>query len=336
MTDTTTARRRWARRIAGMAGHVLGNGSWSTAMNGEIHAIEDDGEALRWALGCLAAACRERSSEMMRSLGSPLLGLAGITAAVFGCYVVFDGVGKPIVLALPGSLFFILLGGLAIHAVARGGAGPGLLEVWGAALRGPRFGRVDYQDVAARLYRVLHTEPGADTADRWEHPDDPDAGPLLRDALALARQSALPPERLGFLLQTRIDRLAEARRSGARALRTFADGLLAVGAMVAALGFVNLIAVHGMAIPDSDIPLLGATSLVAAILGLFLCKGVFGPAADRLDAAIDDDVRLYGLIKDTLVARQAGLPVRLALRHAIAGLPGHLSLGEPEFDAATG
>jgi hypothetical protein len=37
---------------------------WSAAMESEMSGIEDDGEALRWALGCVTAGYRERMNAM--------------------------------------------------------------------------------------------------------------------------------------------------------------------------------------------------------------------------------------------------------------------------------
>ena len=57
----STMLRRVALWIAGRAGTILppARREWADAMLGEIHHIESDVEALRWAVGCFVASCIE-------------------------------------------------------------------------------------------------------------------------------------------------------------------------------------------------------------------------------------------------------------------------------------
>lgn len=57
--------RRLAERLTDHAGRMLpkdraGRDDWASAMRGELEGIEDDGAALRWAMGCLYAGYAER------------------------------------------------------------------------------------------------------------------------------------------------------------------------------------------------------------------------------------------------------------------------------------
>ncbi len=63
-----TGRRRLARWIAGRARQVLPpwGKPWADAMENEIHYIEGDSQALRWAVGCLLASGLERLREELR------------------------------------------------------------------------------------------------------------------------------------------------------------------------------------------------------------------------------------------------------------------------------
>jgi hypothetical protein len=62
MRRVASALMRCAARIMPVA-----RADWSAAMESELQEIEDDGVALRWALGCAAAGCRERASAILQT-----------------------------------------------------------------------------------------------------------------------------------------------------------------------------------------------------------------------------------------------------------------------------
>ncbi len=68
---------RWARRTL-----PASRSRWGEAMETEVARIEGDGPALRWALGCLAAAWRERT-RAMKILDSPPVRLAVVLVIAF-------------------------------------------------------------------------------------------------------------------------------------------------------------------------------------------------------------------------------------------------------------
>jgi hypothetical protein len=71
-----------SRAIMALAVHMLGGGrrEWGLAMQAEFEAAREDGEALRFAAGCLVAACGElpRHEEGRFALASHALALAVI------------------------------------------------------------------------------------------------------------------------------------------------------------------------------------------------------------------------------------------------------------------
>lgn len=62
----TAPSRRLAEAILAHAGRMMppARAVWSAAMAEELHHIEDDRAALRWALGCVAASYMERMNAM--------------------------------------------------------------------------------------------------------------------------------------------------------------------------------------------------------------------------------------------------------------------------------
>ena len=64
-------RRRLARAIGGLLGHLYPSSrtGWARAMAAEIEAVEEDGAALRFALGCLWGGCRVVAAGKLSSPG---------------------------------------------------------------------------------------------------------------------------------------------------------------------------------------------------------------------------------------------------------------------------
>jgi hypothetical protein len=65
----TQARRRIARALLRHAAQIMppGDMHWGLAMQNELEVIDDDQEALRWAMGCVKAGYWERSNAMLQT-----------------------------------------------------------------------------------------------------------------------------------------------------------------------------------------------------------------------------------------------------------------------------
>lgn len=74
---TQALRRRIARALVHHAAQVMPRNDlrWNLAMQNEVDAIEDDRDALRWAIGCVKAGYWERSNAMLQT-GYARAGLA--------------------------------------------------------------------------------------------------------------------------------------------------------------------------------------------------------------------------------------------------------------------
>jgi chemotaxis protein MotA len=86
----------------------------------------------------------------------------------------------------------------------------------------------------------------------------------------------------------------------AQALQTVSDALPALGIVAAVLGVIKT-----MASIDQPPAVLGKMiggALVGTFLGVFLSYCLAGPLAARVRTIHEDDHRLYGLIRDVLVA----------------------------------
>jgi hypothetical protein len=65
MTDTP--RRQFAKTLMRHAARVMPSRDWGTAMQNELEAIEDDGVALDWAVGCVIAGYKERFNAVLQT-----------------------------------------------------------------------------------------------------------------------------------------------------------------------------------------------------------------------------------------------------------------------------
>ena len=109
MTLTDSPLRRLALGLVRLAVWLLpqGRGDWATAMLAELQHIDDEGSALRWAVGCVIAVIRQRMSTMTtgdwrisRWIVAPemLLCFLPLTFAWLGC---IDILGRAILLPAP-------------------------------------------------------------------------------------------------------------------------------------------------------------------------------------------------------------------------------------------
>jgi hypothetical protein len=66
MSPRLPTQRRWAQVVMGQATRIMrpSQSEWADAMGHELSHIENDREALTWAIGCLVASCVEKTRLM--------------------------------------------------------------------------------------------------------------------------------------------------------------------------------------------------------------------------------------------------------------------------------
>ncbi len=115
------------------------------------------------------------------------------------------------------------------------------------------------------------------------------------------------------LMDEEIDTVRHDRLKSYHALVTVGDGLPALGIVAAVLGVVK-----AMGAIDQSPEILGgliAAALVGTFAGIFFSYAVVAPIATKLKMIRDKKVRLYILVKQTLLAFMNGAMPQVAIEH---------------------
>jgi chemotaxis protein MotA len=277
-----------------------------------------------------------------------LVGLVIVMVMVFGGY------------ALAGGHLGIILKAMPFELVMIGGAGVGtflmandsvVLKQTAAdlmlAVRGPRWRRKDYTDALCLLFELLRlarTDPiaveghieGPETSDIFaRYPAiraDPFAVTFICDYLRTSAMNFDDPHQVYETMERDLElRQAEMLRP-AQALQTVADALPALGIVAAVLGVIKT-----MASIDQPPAVLGKMiggALVGTFLGVFLSYCFAGPLAARVRTIHEDDHRLYGLIRDVLVAHLHRHAPNVCVEIGRKNVPGALRPGFRDVEQA--
>jgi chemotaxis protein MotA len=97
------------------------------------------------------------------------------------------------------------------------------------------------------------------------------------------------------------------------ALSAIADGLPALGIVAAVLGVIK--AMGALDQPPEVLGHLIGAALVGTFAGILFSYGIFGPLATKVKTVREKKVRLYTIIKQTLLAFMNGAMPQVALEH---------------------
>jgi chemotaxis protein MotA len=121
------------------------------------------------------------------------------------------------------------------------------------------------------------------------------------------------PHQVEEVLTKRIEKnYAEAQHS-AHTLQTMADGLPALGIVAAVLGVIKAMGALDQA-PEVLGHLIGA-ALVGTFAGIFFSYAVVTPIATKIKIVREKKLRLYVIVKQTLLAFMNGAMPQVALEH---------------------
>ena len=97
------------------------------------------------------------------------------------------------------------------------------------------------------------------------------------------------------------------------ALSGVADGLPALGIVAAVLGVIH--AMGALNEPPEVLGHLIGAALVGTFAGIFFSYGIFGPLATKVKSVREKKVRLFVIVKQTLLAYMNGALPQVALEH---------------------
>ena len=121
------------------------------------------------------------------------------------------------------------------------------------------------------------------------------------------------------LMDEEIETLSHEKHKPVHAYQSVADGLPALGIVAAVLGVI-----HAMGALDQSPEVLGGligAALVGTFGGIFLSYGVMAPVAAKIDVVRTKQLRLYTLVKQSLLAFMNGAMPQVAVEFGRKTIP---------------
>jgi chemotaxis protein MotA len=276
-----------------------------------------------------------------------LIGIIIVFAAVLGGFLLEKG--NPFVLMQPAEL--LIIGGAAagIIVVANTPAVIGkMARGVAAAFRSPALTRERFLENLRMLYEVFAYTQRAGLLAMESDLEDPHKSQIFSNYPRFLKDAAIRnfvcdtmrimvigrsvPNELERLMDLDIQVQRSGRRQPVNALMAVADALPGLGIVAAVLGVViTMGAVGGSA------TMVGqnvAAALVGTFLGIFLCYGVVGPLASRLEHLNEGHHQFLLATRIAIAAFARGSSPFLAVEYARRSMPVEVRPGFLELEAA--
>ena len=277
-----------------------------------------------------------------------MLGIIGIVllfAAVFGVFVAHGGDLTPIIHAAPTELASI--GGAAIAAMLIGSdmdTVKGVAGGFGKIFGGSKWKKQDFLDaifLVSRLMKILRVDGPVALEAHVESPDssaifaeyprimaDHHLLHLITDNIRLMVISSgnLNAYAVEEVMDASIKEHAHHSLHPAHALASMSGALPALGIVACVLGVVKT-----MGAIDQPPTVLGAligSALVGTFIGVFLAYGLVEPFANKLTAVCKEEMQIYHVVKQIIVASLHGHPQPLVIEAARVTISSH---NQPSF-----
>ncbi|WP_062014257.1 flagellar motor stator protein MotA [Aureimonas sp. AU4] len=257
-----------------------------------------------------------------------ILGLIVTVGCVLGGYVA--GGGHLYVLWQPFELIIILGAALGTFLVANNAkvvkdTGKAIGEAFKNSVPKQR----DYLDLLSLLHSLMREMRSKSRSEVEAHVDNPAESAIFSAFPNILKNQAMTnficdycrliiignarPHEIEALMEEEIQTVARDQLKPKHAIQDIADGLPALGIVAAVLGIV-----HAMGALDQSPEVLGhlvGAALVGTFAGIFFSYGVFAPLANKVKSVREKKMRLYVIIKQTLIAYMNGALPQVALEY---------------------
>jgi chemotaxis protein MotA len=272
-----------------------------------------------------------------------IIGLVITVVMVFGGYLMAGGKMDIILHSLPFEM--MIIGGAAVGAFVASNDTATIKHTMGdlgAAFKGPKWKKADYQDLLCLMHELLnvmkqnpvdieaHIEAPQESSIFTKYPKilkDHDAIEMICDTIRSMLMNYDNVHQVEILLEKHLESLQEDKLHGSHALQMTADALPALGIVAAVLGVIKT-----MASIDKPPEVLGGMiggALVGTFLGVFLAYGVVGPFAARVKHTRMEEHLFYSMIGEVLVSNLHKNPVNMCVEVARRHAPSRV---RPSFD----
>ena len=276
----------------------------------------------------------------------PVLGVIGLIitfVTVFGGYIHAGGKVEIILEALPHELPMLMGGAIGAYFLANGGIVlKATFKEIIKSFKKPKWKKQDYQDLLCLLFALCklmkskgliaveqHLEKPEESAIFSRYPHiihDHFSIDLICDSLRMLTMGMENAHQIEEMCDKQIEKHHHEACGPGHALQGMADGLPAIGIVVAVLGVVKT-----MASINEPPAILGAMiggALVGTFLGVFVAYCMVGPIASKNMAVHAEEQQFYFIIRDVLVAHLKGYAPQISIEIGRGDVPSHL---QPTF-----
>ena len=263
-----------------------------------------------------------------------LIGIVLVFVAVFGGYILESG--NPYVLMQPAEL--LIIGGAAAGMVMVANP-PSVIRRMAhgilSAFRPPAYTRALFLERLRMLYEMFMFARRAGITELEQDAEEPTRSRIFSnypgfladraacgfvcDSLRILVIGATTPYDLDRLMDLDIEVQRRGHHQPVTALTGVADSLPGLGIVAAVLGVVITMEAIGGS-PDKIGPKIAA-ALVGTFLGIFLCYGVVGPLAARLEHLNEGRTQLLQVLRTGMVSFAYGASPILAVEYARRSIP---------------
>lgn len=279
-----------------------------------------------------------------------IFGIIFVLVLIFGIYVESGGKIEIILEAAPHE-FPMLMGG-AIGAYMVANSTLVLKQTFKEVLKsfkGPQWKKQDYKDLLCMMFALCklmkskgliaveqHIENPHESSIMSQYPrilHDHFAIDVICDTLRTLTMGMENPMTIEEIIDKQIEKHHHEAGAAGHGLQTMADGLPAIGIVVAVLGVVKT-----MASINEPPAILGAMiggALVGTFLGVFMSYCIVGPIASRNIAIHNEEQQFYFMIRDILVAHLKGMAPQISMEMGRGLVPSHMQPSFLEMEEAS-
>jgi chemotaxis protein MotA len=187
----------------------------------------------------------------------------------------------------------------------------------------------DYLDVLGILYALMRELRSKSRTEMEVHVDNPDESAIFKafpkvlsnkeltsficDYCRLIIIGNARTHEIEALMDEEIQTISRDKLKAYFALVAVSEGLPALGIVAAVLGVIKAMGALDQS-PEVLGHLIGA-ALVGTFAGIFFSYGIFGPLATKIKTVREKKLRLYVIVKQTLLAFMNGAMPQVALEH---------------------
>jgi len=275
-----------------------------------------------------------------------MIGLIGIVftfAVIFGIYVLSGGKIEIILEAAPHEFPMLMGGAIGAYLVANNKVVlKNTFKEIKKTFKGPQWLKQDYIDLLCLLFllcKQMKSKGLISIEAHIEHPHestifnrypkishDHFSIDIICDTLRALTMGMENPMQIEEMMDKQIEKHHHEASAPGHGLQTMADGLPAIGIVVAVLGVVKT-----MASINEPPAILGAMiggALVGTFLGVFMAYCVVGPMAFMNLAIHNEEQQFYFIIRDVLVAHLKGMAPQISIEMGRLQIPSHY---QPSF-----